>query len=164
MAKITNLLRPRYIFLVVSIFSFISCLFFVGVGIAEAVHAYKIIIGSLSGGPWENPGIILVESLDRFLIGVLFYIFGIGIIKLFLPELFHDTDLPKWLDIKDIRQLKVLLWETILVTLVVLSVTSMVSHTDELSWDMLILPSVIAVLSLSLFLMRSKVNSGPDDH
>lgn len=164
MLNFSKVLRLRYIFLVVSIFSFISCLFFVGVGIAEAIHAFKIVIGAMDGGAWDNPGIILVEALDRFLIAVLFYIFGIGMIKLFLPELFKDADLPKWLDIKDIRQLKVLLWETILVTLVVLSVTSMVGRTDSLSWDVLILPSVIAILSLSLFLMRSKVNSGPDDH
>jgi uncharacterized membrane protein YqhA len=164
MVSMSKILRLRYIFIIVSIFSFISCLFFIGVGISESIHAFKIVIGAIGGGVWENPGILLVEALDRFLIAVLFYIFGIGMIKLFLPELFKDADLPKWLDIKDIRQLKVLLWETILVTLVVLSVTSMVGHTDSLSWDVLILPSVIAVLSLSLFLMRSKVDSGPDDH
>lgn len=160
----SKILRFRYVFIIVSVFSFISCLFFIGIGVAEAFHAFKIVFDAIGGGPWDNPGVILVESLDKFLIAVLFYIFGIGMIKLFLPELFHDTDLPKWLDIKGIKELKVLLWETILVTLVILSVTSMVAHTDSLTWDALILPCIIAVLALSLFLMRSKVETGGEDH
>ncbi len=160
----SKILRLRYVFIIVSIFSFISCLLFIGIGVTEAIHAFSIIVGAMSGGPWDNPGVILVESLDKFLIAVLFYIFGVGIIKLFMPELFVDTNLPKWLDIKGIKELKVLLWETVLVTLVILSVTNMVSHTDGLTWNALILPCIIAVLSLSLFLMRSKVDTGGDDH
>jgi uncharacterized membrane protein YqhA len=102
--------------------------------------------------------------LDRFLIAVLFYIFGVGMIKLFMPELFRETDLPKWLDIRDIKELKVLLWETVLVTLMVVSVTELVSTKGELTWNSLIMPSVIAILSLSLFLMRSKVETGGQGH
>lgn len=164
MISMSKILRLRYIFVIVSIFSFISSLFFIGIGVTEALHAFSIVFAAMGGGPWDNPGVILVESLDKFLIAVLFYIFGVGMIKLFLPELFQGTDLPKWLDIKGIKELKVLLWETILVTLVILSVTSMVAHTDSLTWDALILPSIIAILSLSLFLMRSKIDTGSDDH
>ena len=164
MVNMSKILRFRYVFIIVSVFSFISCLFFIGAGISEAIHAFENLIESMNGGQWKNPGVTLIESLDRFLLAVLFYIFGVGMIKLFLPEVFKNTDLPKWLDIKGIKELKVLLWETILVTLMVLSVTSLVGHTDSLTWDALILPSVIAILSLSLFLMRSKVDSGGDDH
>ena len=164
MVNMSKILRFRYVFIIVSIFSFISCLFFIGAGISEAIHAFKNVIGSMNGDEWKNPGVTLIESLDRFLLAILFYIFGVGMIKLFLPEVFKGTDLPKWLDVKSIKELKVLLWETILVTLMVLSVTSLVGHTDSLTWDALILPSVIAILSLSLFLMRSNVETGGDDH
>jgi uncharacterized membrane protein YqhA len=164
MISMSKILRFRYVFIIVSIFSFISCLFFIGVGIMQAVQAFGMVVGSIDGGEWKNPGVVIVESLDRFLLAILFYIFGVGMIKLFLPEVFKGTDLPKWLDVKGIKELKVLLWETILVTLMILSVTHLVGHTDTLTWDALILPSVIAILSLSLFLMRSKVDSGGDDH
>lgn len=156
----SQLLRMRYVFLLVSAFSFLSSLYFIGVGIAETVHAMEVVFSSFGSGEKANAGVILFEALDRFLIAVLFYIFGVGMIKLFMPELFRDAELPRWLDIRDIKELKVLLWETVLVTLMVLSVTELVSTKGELTWNTLIMPSVIAVLSLSLFLMRSKVETG----
>jgi len=156
----SGLLRFRYVFLLVSAFSFVSALYFIGVGIVETVHAFQALFSSVDSGKWANPGVTLFEALDRFLISVLFYIFGVGMIKLFMPELFRDAELPRWLDIRDIKELKVLLWETVLVTLMVLSVTELVSKKGELTWNALIMPSIIAVLSLSLFLMRSKVETG----
>jgi uncharacterized membrane protein YqhA len=164
MLNFSKILRLRYVFLVVSILSFLNALMFIGVGIAEAFHAYQILFAAIGGGPWDNPGVILIESLDKFLIAILFYIFGVGMIKLFLPELFEGMEIPKWLDVKGIRELKVLLWETILVTLVILCVTSMVTKTNSLTWDALIMPSIIAILAISLFFMQSKVNKGGDDH
>ena len=159
----SGLLRLRYMFLIVSAFSFLSSLYFIGVGVYETVHAITAVFGSVESGRWANPGITLFEALDRFLIAVLFYIFGVGMIKLFMPELFRDAELPRWLDIRDIKELKVLLWETVLVTLMVLSVTELVATKRELTWNTLIMPSVIAVLSLSLFLMRSKVETGSSE-
>ena len=156
----SGLLRFRYIFLLVSAFSLISALYFIGAGIAETVHAMNALFTSVGSGKWANPGVTLFEALDRFLIAVLFYIFGVGMIKLFMPEFFRDAELPRWLDIRDIKELKVLLWETVLVTLMVLSVTELVSTKGELTWNSLIMPSIIAILSLSLFLMRSKVETG----
>ena len=160
----SKLLRVRYVFLVVSAFSFLSSLFFVGVGVSMMGHAIAELFGTNTGGQGVTTGIILFEALDRFLIAVLFYIFGVGMIKLFMPELFRDAELPRWLDIRDIKELKVLLWETVLVTLMVLSVTELVTAKGELTWNALILPSVIVILSLSLFLMRSKVDTGKDEH
>ena len=160
----SGLLRLRYVFLIVSAFSFLSSLYFIGIGVAETVHAFGALLTSVDSGKWANPGVTLFEALDRFLIAVLFYIFGVGMIKLFMPEFFRDAELPRWLDIRDIKELKVLLWETVLVTLMVLSVTELVSKKGELTWNALIMPSIIAVLSLSLFLMRSKVETGSPGH
>ena len=156
----SRLLKVRYVFLLVSGFSFLSALYFIGVGVMETVHAIASVVSPDPGAERATTGIMLFEALDRFLIAVLFYIFGIGMIKLFMPELFRDAELPRWLDIRDIKELKVLLWETVLVTLMVLSVTELVTSKSELTWNALILPSVIAILSLSLFLMRSKVETG----
>jgi uncharacterized membrane protein YqhA len=164
MSVTSALLRIRSVFLVVSVFSFISCLFFIALGIAETVRAFSLALSFLTGGEAVHPGIALFEALDRFLIAVLFYIFGIGMIKLFVPELFDRADLPDWLDVKDIRELKVLLWETVLVTLMVLSVSALVSRKEPLSWDALILPAFIAILSVSLFFMRSTAGTGGDRH
>ena len=160
----SGLLRFRYVFLLVSAFSFVSALYFIGVGIVETVHAFQALFSSVDSGKWANPGVTLFEALDRFLISVLFYIFGVGMIKLFMPDLFQRLDLPEWLNIKDIKELKVLLWETVLVTLMVKSVTELVAVKDRLTWNALILPAVIATLSVSLFFMRSRVDKGGSGH
>lgn len=164
MITVSHILKIRYVFLVVTVTSFISSLFFVGLGVSETVRAYSLALRYLAGGEWSNPGVILFEALDRFLIAVLFYIFGVGMIKLFMPERFDDADLPTWLNVGGIKELKILLWETVLVTLMVLTVTSVVARPETLTWDALILPAVIAILSVSLFFMRSKVETGSADH
>ena len=163
MIAVAHILKIRYVFLVATIASFISSLFFIGVGVADTVRAYSLAFRYLGGGEWSNPGVILFEALDRFLIAVLFYIFGVGMIKLFMPERFDEADLPRWLNITGIKELKILLWETVLVTLMVLTVTSVVARPATLTWDALILPAVIAILSVSLFFMRSKVETGGAD-
>ena len=164
MMPIKTFWRFRYIFLIVSAFSFLSCVFFIWMGIVETSHAIAMVISPADAAEHANPGVLLFEALDRFLISVLFYIFGIGMIKLFMPDLFQRLDLPEWLNIKDIKELKVLLWETVLVTLMVKSVTELVAVKDRLTWNALILPAVIATLSVSLFFMRSRVDKGGSGH
>ncbi len=164
MIKPSQLFRIRYAFFVASLASFMSCLYFIGLGAFETVHALGLVFRSMGGGEWANPGVILFEALDRFLIAVLFYIFGIGMIRLFMPELIRDEQLPKWLNVTGIRELKVLLWETTLVTLLVTCVTGLLGRADALTWNALVFPTVIAILALGLFLMRSKVETGGPDH
>jgi hypothetical protein len=60
-----------------------------------------------------------------------------------------------WLNVHDLKGLKVLLWETILVTLVILCVTNLIKL-SSLSWETLIYPILILVLAAALFLMRGK--------
>jgi uncharacterized membrane protein YqhA len=85
---------------------------------------------------------------------IVFMIFAIGIIRLF--GIYNDEkhELPSWLNINNFKELKVLLWETILVTLVVFTLTSIATDRSGLHWEMLILPGVVLILSLSLYLMR----------
>ncbi|HLO82293.1 MAG TPA: hypothetical protein VK166_15120 [Chitinophagaceae bacterium] len=66
----------------------------------------------------------------------------------------NDAHVPSWLKIDDFKELKVLLWETILVTLVVFTLTKVASAKEVLTWDAMILPGVILALTGSLFLMR----------
>ena len=61
--------------LLVVFFTFINAMVFFGLGIYHSVLAYIDIVH----GHWEkHPGIILVESLDRFLFGFVFIIFSVG--------------------------------------------------------------------------------------
>jgi uncharacterized membrane protein YqhA len=98
----------------------------------------------------------LLESLDSFLAALVFLIFGLGIVKIFIA---HDRvieGLPSWLQIHSFRELKILLWESILITIVVMSMGTVARQLQSPTWDVLVLPAVVLVLAFGLFLMRMR--------
>ena len=148
-----KLLYLRYLFLIVVIFMMINSLFFIIGGVIESVDGIRLFI--MHGLDEEKkPGLKLLKGLDLFLISLVFMIFAIGIVRLFGIYNHDNDDLPAWLNLHSFKELKVLLWETILVTLVVFTLTGIATDRSGLHWEMLILPAVILILSLSLFLMR----------
>ena len=63
--------------------------------------------------------------------------------------------MPVWLRIQSIGELKVLLWETVLTTLLIASLPVLVAGlVGQLSWSVLIIPAAILLLALSLFFMK----------
>ena len=84
------------------------------------------------------------------------FIVAVGLSQLFVGDLpFLKSVSFAWLRIESFGQLKLLLWDTFLVTLLVLFVTRLVSaHT--IGWDMLVLPIAIALLTISSFLLKQK--------
>jgi uncharacterized membrane protein YqhA len=122
-------------------------------GVIESVHGYWIFFQYGLKGE-ERPGAYLLEGLDLFLGSMIFLIFGLGILSIFIDYHKADENLPEWLRIQNFKGLKVLLWETILVTLVVFSFTNILTTKGGLKWDALILPCIILILMLGLFLMK----------
>jgi uncharacterized membrane protein YqhA len=151
-----KILAFRYILIIAVFFLLISSFVFIIVG---AVLSIEGIIEFIHFGFIPNeeirPGIKLLEGLDAFMIALIFMIFGMGIARLFLFDKDKDINVPSWLNIHDLKGLKILLWETILVTLVILSINPLVKG-KVVSWEILIYPGFILILSLALFLMRGK--------
>jgi uncharacterized membrane protein YqhA len=148
-----KLLYVRYLFVIVVIFMMLNSLFFVIGGVIESIEGVRLFI-SHGLDEEKKPGLKLLKGLDLFLISMVFMIFAIGIIRLFGIYKDNSDELPSWLNIHSFKELKVLLWETILVTLVVFTLTSIATDRSGLHWEMLILPGVILILSLSLYFMR----------
>lgn len=148
-----NILIIRYLFLIAVLFTFINSLFFMVGGVLECIQGYKLI---LQYGMSEElkPGMYLLRGLELFLVSMVFMIFALGILRLFIVYHTNDEHVPSWLKIDNFKELKVLLWETILVTLVVFTLTKIATVKEVLTWDALILPGVILALTGSLFLMK----------
>jgi uncharacterized membrane protein YqhA len=89
------------------------------------------------------------------MLAIIFIIFGSGIARLFLFNKAPDEQIPSWLRFQEMKGLKVLLWETILVTLVIYCLQVLLTH-KELDYELLILPGAILLLSVALFFMRWK--------
>jgi Uncharacterized protein family, UPF0114 len=73
----------RIAIIVVVIATFMNALVFVGLGIYRMVNAYILFAQT---GLEDRPGIHLVESMDLFLISLVFLIIAFGFKKLFVPD------------------------------------------------------------------------------
>jgi uncharacterized membrane protein YqhA len=144
----------RITIFIICIVTFLNALVFTAVAVIHSFTGYhKLFIGDLE----DRPGINLVESLDGFLLAIVFIIFSVGFGKLFLPEnkVFQKIDLD-WLRPKSFADLKVILWQAILTTLVVLFAVHVVEHMNHLTPNMLILPGSVLLISLALKFMHGK--------
>jgi uncharacterized membrane protein YqhA len=153
---ISVLLRLRWLASIVAFVSGIHAIAFVAIGVVRGYEGYRIIA---QGPPWEGahaPGIHIARSIDAFLIAMVFFVFAIGVTILFLvpsgaPVL---QSVPEWMRVKSLSELKFLIWEAILVTLVVACVEAFMVSGRDLEWTALILPLALLVLSLALFLAK----------
>jgi uncharacterized membrane protein YqhA len=151
-----HLLKVRYIAVVISLISLLHAVAFLTMGIEIAVRAYWHVLGDVASG-WSRPGVELLHSLDFLFVSLVLLVMGLGIVKLFVlnPAEKDPPTLPVWLRIESISQLKVLLWETILTTLVIVALSDLIRGLfTKLDWTALIMPIAIMVLALSLFFMK----------
>lgn len=137
----------RSIIILTYIFTLLNAVVFVALSVYRSVHAYVIVF---QGKLEERPGVHLVEALDGFLLAFVFLIFAIGFGKLFLPDhrLLRSIQIA-WLQPKGFSDLKHILWEAVLTTLVVLSAISIVQNIDSLQWQQLIIPACIALIAVA---------------
>jgi len=149
------LLRLRFLVVIIVLFTFLNSLILIFLAVKRSVHAYGIVFFNLESD--KPPGVEILESIDLFLIGLVFLIFSLGLTKLFLGRIGDEDDesnLPKWLRIKNFFELKILLWQTILVSLVVLFVDQLFEHEGTMEWNLLIVPVAILVLSISMAVIQ----------
>jgi uncharacterized membrane protein YqhA len=155
-----QLLKIRYIVLVIVILAVLHAIAFLVLGAKVAVGAY---IHVLSGGNGvehnARPGLELLHSLDFMFVAIVFLVLALGFAKLFLvgPKTTETMHLPTWLRIDSIAELKVLLWETILLTLVISALSELTTGLfEKLEWSALITPTAILALAFALFLVKKK--------
>ena len=151
-----KLLSIRYIIIAAVGILFLNSIFFI---IGGAIFSVKGYIEFIQNGfiPSEtySPGLYVLKGLDAFMLAIIFMIFGLGIARLFVFNEASEEQIPSWLRFHEMKGLKVLLWETILVTLVIYCLQILLTH-KELSFDLLILPGAILLLAVALFFVRWK--------
>jgi len=138
----------KYVYIVAVIITLINSVFFIGAGIVRSIKGYRAFFKKdffISEG--HHPGLYLLEALDSFMI------FGLGIARLFVFDKTEGKKLPQWLNVSSLDELKTMLWKTILFALVTFAVTDFLKD-PHASWDALILPIIIFILSASFFLIH----------
>lgn len=154
-------------YLLHKVISFIALLVFASglviatLGTFEFVHSFSY-LGQFDDLPTiiNKMAISLLKALDLFLFSIVFFVFSFGILMLFnRNDSILPNNLPPWLQIEDFTQLKVLLWEAVLTTLVVAYFAMFFTNNFaglEPQLNSLILPGGILVIAISLFLLKKK--------
>lgn len=142
--------------------TFLISIMFFGIGVYETVIGVRAIFQGQVHTE-VRPGIILFQALDVFLIGFLFLIFSFGFAQLFVSDNSKIKSLildwtPNWLKVESFTQLKLILWDTILTTLVVLFAGETFRNLDDVyDWKLLYIPVAVLLIAVSKFLIiRSK--------
>jgi len=151
-----KLLNVRYIILVAVGILFLNSVFFIVGGAIFSVKGYiEFIKNGFIPNETYSPSLYILKGLDAFMLAIIFIIFGLGIARLFLFNNASEDEIPTWLRFHEMKGLKVLLWETILVTLVIYCLQILLTN-KALSPELLILPGAILLLAVALFFVRWK--------
>jgi uncharacterized membrane protein YqhA len=150
------LLRIRYLAAIVALVFALHAVGFLVLGIRRAFEAYSLLVRPDSSGRAGPPGVHIAESVDALLFSLVLLVLALGTASLFLTagEKDDNSDLPPMMRVKSLTELKLLLWEAILATLVVAAASAIISALPDLEWKHLVLPAAIFVLSLSYFLLK----------
>lgn len=140
--------------LIVVFITFINALVYFGLGVYYSFKAYSDIV---MGRAENHPGIVMIESLDRFLIGFVFIIFSVGLSRLFLSDAkFLETYELPWLKITEFTQLKSLLISALLVALFVAWIPAAINiaQQTDLTWTVLLFPACLLMAAVAAKFMK----------
>jgi uncharacterized membrane protein YqhA len=155
-----RLLKIRYLIVVVVVLAVMHALAFLVMAAQIGARAYWHVLHETRDAPGDRdarPGLELLHSMDFLFVALVFIVLALGIARLFLldPKATRTIELPSWLQIDSITALKVLLWETILTTLLIASLSELSGALfAKLEWSALVTPVAILILALSLYLMK----------
>jgi len=149
--KLESLFRLKLFAFIISLLIMLSGIVGVVVGTIR-LYAGVIELSNLHKG---QPGIHLIEAVDTYLFSIVIFILGGGIFKLFVGNENTFSNSTVFSKIKTFMDLKVLLWETLLLTLTVWCSLSFFAHSNKASYEQLILPVSILLLALALKFVKS---------
>ncbi len=148
--KLEIFFRPRFLALIVSMLLMVSGILAIVIGAKKLVSAVLIIAGFHEG----KPGVYLIESVDTFLFSLVILILAGGIFKLFVGDKKTLEDNIVFSKINNFMDLKILLWETLLLTMTVWCSLGFFLKPNRLSYELLILPVSIVLLAIALKLIK----------
>jgi uncharacterized membrane protein YqhA len=148
----------RVLISVIALIVFASGIVLTVLGGYDFIHTFTY----LGGGQHNIVGMMavsLLRSIDLFLVAIVFFVFSIGVLALFNTKRdgVFPINFPKWLEIRNFIQLKVILWEAILTTLVVSYLAGLAEQRmqgEALALQHLIIPGAILLIAISLFFLK----------
>jgi len=153
--------KLRYMVMFIIMSTIIGSALMISIGVFETFEVFKMYFldapipeGFVDISRAEISGLMMVGVLDSLLFGLVLIIFSYGIYILYIHDHESGTELPNWLKIKDVEQLKKTLAQVIVIILFVkfleITIETLARHNGVLQWEHLVLPLSIFLLSLGL--------------
>ncbi|MBL7700064.1 MAG: YqhA family protein [Chitinophagaceae bacterium] len=157
MKNITSLLKIIIAFIAWLVFA--AGIVLTIIGVYEFVMVFSHFSEGLHHTTTSLMIIGLLHTIDLFLVAIVFFVMALGFFILFTnPEVIMPV-LPEWLRIKNFTELKIILWEAILTTLVVSWLAGLVERKirgDAIDLQSLIVPGAILIIAMSLFFLKKR--------
>ena len=125
------------------------------------IYDFVVVFAHLGPGDQVNIGrlmaIGLLHSVDMFLVAIVFFVLSIGMLILFTNPEANMPKLPAWLHVKNFMELKAILWEAILTTLVVAFLAKLAEGEIEgrqMTVEDLLIPGGVLLIAISLFFLK----------
>lgn len=144
----------RYFAILAVVASLVGSVLLFLLGVAKTFKSLKAFATDFDAG---NKLIILglIEAIDTFLFGIVMLIFANGIFRIFIHRYSLDSrPAGNWFNVNSVSDLKKYLAQVIIVILFVEFFQRVVVSGVNLSWEMLVLPVSICLLSLSQKLLN----------
>jgi uncharacterized membrane protein YqhA len=155
-------LSLRFIMLLASLGATLGAMMMFWVGAEKLVRALKALV---AGGDDDTTSVVMAAT-DSFLFGIVLMIFTYAIMFGFVFQLPEEErrQLPAWMRIEGVGELKHTLVEVILVYLIVDFATDIAEPAMHHSWQMLAMPLSILLLAGALRLMSATPHVAAKDH
>ena len=142
---------------VIAVLVFISGIILTLIGIYDFVVVFTHLGANQQANIGRLMAIGLLHSVDMFLVAIVFFVLAIGMLILFTDPEANMPKLPTWLHVKNFMELKAILWEAILTTLVVAYLAKLVEGEIEgkqMTVEDLLIPGGVLLIALSLFFLK----------
>jgi len=126
-------------------------------GIYDFIHVFSYFAEYKNDILIKMIAVGLLQAVDLFLVAIVMFVFSVGLLVLFDNKEEIPLKLPEWLKVKNFMQLKIILWEAILTTLVISYLAGLVQAKmagEIITISSLIIPGSILIIALSLYFLK----------
>ena len=150
--------RARFIGVLIVIALTIGAVIMIGIGGWYTWEAIDYLFGGGHGPAHVSPELgaklALLESVDNFLFALVMLYFAYGTYFLVVrKEPPTESNLPEWLQVRNVGQMKKTLLEVIILVLAVMFLQVGLAQETELRWVILVFPISIVALALAVKLI-----------
>jgi uncharacterized membrane protein YqhA len=157
-----TIFRTRYVSIVAVVFGAIGAILMFVIGAVTTVDSVATYLGGHEDAAFSSDAALaatveIVSALDQFLLGLVLLVFAFGVYSLWVvtdtTEKASTSQVPEWIKVTSVTDLKVQLIEVVAVLLAVLFLKGVLSN-PETVWSDLVVPIAVVLFAWTVWLIK----------